>query len=150
MKESFELADTVGVISEAVACGGSFTLYPMGTSMLPTLKAERDSVTLVKAEGIKKGDIILYKRATGQYVLHRIVKLSKDGSYVLCGDNQRAFEKNVRPEDVLFLVEAYERNGRTVKRSSPSFCIQWRYARMLQLVKAVLRRAFSTFCRKDG
>jgi uncharacterized phosphosugar-binding protein len=148
LKESFELENSVHVIAEAVENGGSFTLFPMGTSMLPTIKAERDSVRLVKAQGIRKGDIILYKRKSGQFVLHRIVKLCPDGTLVLCGDNQRAFEKNVSREDVLFLVESYQKDGKTVERGSLSFCLQYRYARALQLVKAVYRRLFSSFCRK--
>ncbi len=148
MKESFELKDSVHVISEAVENGGGFTLFPMGVSMLPTIVPERDSVRLIKAQGLKKGDIILYKRACGSFVLHRIMKICKDGTLILCGDNQRALEKNVCPDDVLFLAESYEKNGKTVKRGGVLFWIHWRYARTLQLIKAAARRAFCSFCRK--
>lgn len=148
MKERFELKDTFHVIAEAVENGGEFKLFPRGTSMLPTIVPTRDSVTLVKANALKKGDVILYKRACGSFVLHRILKLCKDGTFVLCGDNQRAYEKGVSKENVLFLVHSYERNGKAVKRGSFSFWLHWRYARILQFIKAAVRRVFWAFRRK--
>jgi hypothetical protein len=39
----------------------------------------------------KKYDVIFYRRENGQYVLHRIIKIKKDG-YVCRGDNQTAKE----------------------------------------------------------
>lgn len=149
MKESFELKDSVHVIAEAVENGGRFTLFPRGTSMLPTIVPGRDSVCLVKVQTLKAGDIILYKRPCGSFVLHRILKLCADGTFVLCGDNQRSYEKNVSAESVLFLVESYEKNGKTVKRGGVLFWIHYRYARVLQFAKAVIRRVFSAFCRKN-
>lgn len=150
MKENFELAEAVGVIGEAVESGGRFAFYPRGTSMLPTIRPERDMVSLVKVQILRAGDIILYKRKNGQFVLHRIVKISASGELTLCGDNQRAFEKNVAREDVLFLAESYERNGKTVKRGSLLYAAHWKYARVRGLAMAVKRRVFSAFCRKSG
>lgn len=149
MKESFELADAVAVIAEAVEDGGEFTLYPMGVSMLPTIVPGRDSVRLVRADTFKKGDIILYKRACGSFVLHRILKLCKDGTLILCGDNQRALEKDVSRKSVLFLVDSYEKNGKSIKRNGVLFWLDWRFARALQLAKAIYRRVFSVPCRKS-
>ncbi len=148
MKESFELKDSVHVIAEAVENGGRFTLFPRGTSMLPTIVPGRDSVCLVKAKTLKAGDIILYRRPCGSFVLHRILKLCADGTFVLCGDNQRCYEKNVSAENVLFLVESYEKNGKTVKRGGVLFWLDYRYARALQFAKAAYRRVISVFSLK--
>ncbi len=149
MKESFELADAVAVIAEAVEDGGQFSFYPMGTSMLPTIVPGRDLVCLVKANTLKKGDIILYKRPCGNFVLHRILKICEGGKLTLCGDNQRALEKNVSRESVLFLVDSYEKDGKKIKRDGVLFWFHWRFARVLQFVKAIYRRVFSPCCRKS-
>lgn len=80
-----------------------------GTSMLPIFKEGRDKVCIysVKPEiSLKKGDIILYKRESGLYVLHRIMAVKGDG-YVLCGDNHTTLEFGVKKSQVLGVAKGY-------------------------------------------
>ena len=74
--------------------------------MRPLLVQGRDSVILRKREGIpaKKHDIAFYKRLDGQFVLHRVMKIKKDGTYVMCGDNQFALEEGIAPEQIIGYV----------------------------------------------
>ena len=59
-----------------------------GVSMRPFL-CSGDFAYLVSLPGkIKKGDILLFQRENNQYVLHRVYKLRKDGSFLLLGDSQ--------------------------------------------------------------
>ena len=59
-----------------------------GGSMTPFLH-HGDTVYLNPVEAApQKGDIVLYTRPSGQYVLHRIVKVNGDGSYIMLGDAQ--------------------------------------------------------------
>ena len=47
-----------------------------GNSMAPFLAHGRDTVYLSKLTGpLKRGDMILYRRKTGQYILHRIYRV---------------------------------------------------------------------------
>ena len=66
---------------------GSASLVVTGSSMLPMLRPIKDSVLLAPPERYKKGDIILYRRENGKYVLHRILT-KKEGYVICCGDNQ--------------------------------------------------------------
>ena len=61
---------------------------------------------LRKRKGIpaKKHDIAFYKRLDGQFVLHRVMKIKKDGTYVMCGDNQFAFEEGIVPAQIIGYV----------------------------------------------
>ena len=57
--------------------------------MLPLLKQGRDSFTVrevKQGESCKLWDVVVYKRGTDQYVLHRIIKVYDD-SYDILGDN---------------------------------------------------------------
>ena len=74
--------------------------------MRPLLVQGRDSVILRKRKGIpaKKHDIAFYKRLDGQFVLHRVMKIKKDGTYVMCGDNQFALEKGITPKQIIGYV----------------------------------------------
>ena len=91
-----------------------------GSSMTPFLVHGRDTVYLSKAEHpLKRGDMILYRRACGAYVLHRIYA-EKDGSYTLVGDAQTLLETGIQPEQVLAVVSAVRRKGKLLKRGN--FC----------------------------
>ena len=65
-----------------------------GTSMTPFLDPG-DTVFLDLPNGaVEKGDVILFRRMGGQYVLHRVVGIGDDGILSLLGDAQ------LRPEPV--------------------------------------------------
>ena len=54
----------------------------VGISMYPLLRQRKDSVHIVKInKTLKKNDVILYKRDTGQYVLHRLIKIKKGTTF---------------------------------------------------------------------
>lgn len=59
-----------------------------GSSMTPFLH-HGDTVYLnPRVDPPKKGDIVLYTRPSGQYILHRVVQVNGDGSYIMLGDIQ--------------------------------------------------------------
>ncbi len=104
--KEYNLSDAIDVIEEILNGGGEFRMFPKGTSMLPLIKQKKDSVVIIKKNisDIKKHDIVFYRRDNGQFVLHRIMKCCKDGSYTMCGDNQFVMEKNIRPEQIIGCV----------------------------------------------
>lgn len=59
-----------------------------GSSMTPFFH-HGDTVYLnLPQKPLKKGDVVLYVRPTGQYVLHRIIRVNGDGSLIMLGDAQ--------------------------------------------------------------
>lgn len=91
--------------------GGRSNLTVTGSSMYPMLRNCADSVELIPITGQqKKGDVILYRRDNGQYILHRIIALTKDG-YICCGDNQ-AEKEPVRHDQLLAAVDGFTRKGK--------------------------------------
>lgn len=116
----FRLADYAGTIREVMDSGGEFTLYPRGTSMLPLIVQGRDSVTLVKAEEFRAGDIAFYQRENGQYVLHRVIG-ERDGAFTMCGDNQLAPEYGVKPEQIIAKAAYITRKGSKITPRSLTY-----------------------------
>ncbi len=94
------MSEMVEMIKEVVSTDGEFRLYPRGTSMLPLIVEGKDSVILARPSLLCVGDIVLYKRENGQYVLHRIVKIKGDNLF-LCGDNQTDIETGITTNDVI-------------------------------------------------
>lgn len=98
--------------------GGMARLVVTGDSMYPTLRHRKDAVRLIPVtRELKKGDLILYQRESGQYVLHRIVTKPKNGAFICCGDNQWEREP-METTQVVALVDGFTRGGKSVKESN--------------------------------
>ncbi|MDO4269925.1 MAG: S24/S26 family peptidase [Eubacteriales bacterium] len=91
-----------------------------GCSMTPMLRQGRDMVWLTRADGApRRGDVILYRRANGQFVLHRVIRADVD-RLLCCGDNEW------RPEEVAYLqiraaMSAFRRRGRRYSANHPLY-----------------------------
>lgn len=95
-----------------------------GISMCPFLHPG-DQVFLELPQGkLKHGDVVLFTRPTGQYILHRIRKINADGSYTMMGDNQTWTEKVASAEQIHAKVVAVQRSG---KMSKPGDSDWWFY-----------------------
>lgn len=81
-----------------------------GDSMEPLLFHQDTRVVIVKAEGVlQKGDLPVYKRPSGQFVMHRIIRTDQEAYYTR-GDHRCGLER-VPKEWVLGVVtEIYRKN----------------------------------------
>lgn len=85
-----------------------------GDSMMPLLRQNKDLVIIEKVHGrLKKYDVPLYKRDSGQYVLHRILKV-RENDYVICGDNRRNCEYGITDKHIIGVLTGIVRDGRTI------------------------------------
>lgn len=114
----YSLDEYIPLICEVINSGGEFRLYPRGTSMLPLLRQGIDSVALVAPQTLKRGDILLYRRKNGQYVLHRLVRVRRDGSLWFSGDNHMTVEKGIAKEQILASTAAVFRGEKRKERDS--------------------------------
>ncbi len=88
-------------IEELLARQGKYIGPTVGVSMLPMLKARRDTVVVAKkTERLRPLDVALYKRGDA-YVLHRVLQTTEQG-YIIRGDNCYADE--VVPEGAVIGV----------------------------------------------
>lgn len=150
----FNLEEYVPLIKEVIESGGEFRLYPRGISMLPVIRQGIDSVILVSPEKkLKKRDIIFYRRHDGQFVLHRIVGISNDGAYILCGDNQTALEKGIGADMIIASVTAVYRGEKRIEKNAFSrrlyelfWCIM-PLRKLLFFIKRVLSKIKRTIFR---
>ena len=119
MKIRFE--DIEDIIKETLDSGKSFKISPNGGSMLPLIRQGVDSVYIKKpTEPLKKYDIVFFKRKNGAFVLHRIVKIERDG-YALCGDNQWLAEHGIKRCDVIGIVCEIERGDVRFSCDDPKY-----------------------------
>lgn len=84
-----------------------------GTSMRPLLRQGRDIVVIKRPQfPLKVGDVPLYKvKSRKELVLHRILKVNGDGSYIIRGDNLFAKE-HVLESQIVGVMKAFYREGK--------------------------------------
>lgn len=113
------------LIEEQVSAGGSIELTVTGNSMYPMLKHKKSVVRLSGAGELKIGDIPLYRRDNGMYVLHRIVRVTD--TYTCCGDNQWHLEPGIRRDQVIAVVTDYKRSKRWRSCTSRGYLLYVRF-----------------------
>ena len=120
MSDKLELSDLWPLIDEVISTGGVFRMTPNGISMLPLIRPGVDSVSLVLPTDIKRGDIVLYKRDNGQYVLHRVIYIKND-EYVMCGDNQKVLEYGITKKHILAKLKDVYRDGKAIDTENKEY-----------------------------
>lgn len=145
MNKVISMDDIIPLIKEQIKNNGEVLFTPKGNSMLPLLRDNRDTVAIGKASSqLKKYQMVLYVRKSGQYVLHRIVKVAGD-SYTMRGDNQFVDELGINEEQIIGVVNGFIRKGKKYTLDNKKYklyCIIW--------VNTVKLRKRLWICRKTA
>ena len=101
---------------------GSLIYTNVGDSMMPLLREHRDLLIIEKRpEGrCRKHDIVLYRRPSGKYILHRIIKV-RDEDYIIAGDNRWEREIGVKDDWIFGVLTGVVRDGKKIELSG------WKY-----------------------
>ena len=133
--KEYRLDSLMPLFREKLAEGKTVRFYPKGTSMMPMLRQGIDSVVLSPLPGkLKKYDLPLYQRDNGQYVLHRIVKVTGD-TYTCIGDNQQVYEYHVRHDQMIGVVTGFYRDQEyhsVTELSHRTYRCLWHHSRKLR------------------
>ena len=109
------MAELLPMIEDSFRQGLTVTLGVTGNSMVPLFRHKRDSVILSPCDALslKRGDVPLYRRPDGKFVLHRILHVKQD-TYTLAGDAQHELEVGLPKPCVLAVMTGFIRKGKTV------------------------------------
>lgn len=101
-----------------------------GISMMPLIRQDKDIMVIRRLEKPPQiYDAVLFIRDNGQYILHRVIRKNRDGSYFIRGDNCIAGE-NIRPEKIIGILCEIKRDGETLKVTDPKYI---KYLKTLKL-----------------
>lgn len=85
-----------------------------GRSMEPLIRGWKDVVTIIPVtEELQIGDIVLFQRKDGSYVVHRLYQINKDWVQTW-GDNCRFPDAPIPANSILGIVSTMTRNGTNI------------------------------------
>lgn len=135
--------ELVDRIEKAIAEKGIYAGKTVGNSMNPMLVEGRDTVLIKKAEfPLKKNDIPVYRRLN-HYTMHRIIKVTKDGKYIINGDNRPDLERDITDKDIVGVLAAFYHNGEYIECGSEKDLYYAKRARRtypIRFAKSIFRR----------
>lgn len=141
-REVIPMAELMPVISSALEEKKPVEMTVTGNSMMPLFLDRISVVRLTCPDDLKTGDIVLYKRNDGHFVLHRIVKVH-GGLYDIVGDNQFAVDRNVSKEDIIALVDGFSRDGKRWQSSDGLYRVLLPLLKFTKRVVKKIKRTFS-------
>lgn len=110
-REAVSVTELIPIIEAAIYDGKPVEMTVTGRSMMPLLKDRISSVRFARPDDLKKGDIVLFRRSDGHFVLHRIKSCHGD-VYDIVGDNQYMADVNVSERDIIAKVKEFNRTGK--------------------------------------
>lgn len=110
--KKIDIQDYMNMIRPLLEEGREVSMTVTGSSMSPFLTHGRDAVYMRKLDrNPKKGDIVFYQRKNGQYVMHRIIKCNKNGTYSLIGDGQTEVESGIEKGQIFARITKVRMRG---------------------------------------
>lgn len=112
-----------------------------GESMRPLLRTHRDIVVISRAtHPLQVGDVPLYKKkGVKKLILHRIIDMHEDGTYITRGDN--TYHREYIPQaDVVGVMTAIYRGGKYIDcATSKRYKLYVKYNKFFYPVRMVWR-----------
>ena len=108
----------VGMLKELTEEGKEVSMLVFGSSMAPFLIHARDMIYFKKPDReLQKGDIVFFRRKSGQFVMHRIWKIRPEGYYIV-GDAQTQIEGPVKREQIFALITKVRRKEKWLESNT--------------------------------
>lgn len=149
MNERVPLAALEPLIREQLQNGGSATFNSNGVSMLPLIRDGAQVRIIPAVFPLKKYAVLLYKRADGQFVLHRMIG-RKNGAYICRGDHQIQKERGITDGMVIGVLDGYTENGKWVSVHTVYYRLRSRWLAHTAALRAYARICFSGFKRRGN
>lgn len=122
-----------------------------GVSMQPLVRRLRDRVTIIPIRRpLRKGDIVLFQRADGVYVVHRLIAIGEQTVQTL-GDNCPSPDSPIPVSSVLGIVTYVQRGKRRLHVDSSAWRLAgriWSAIRPIRKGLHICRRAAKRVGRK--
>ena len=124
---------------------GIYSSMTRGVSMWPLFKTHRDRVYIVKpTEDLSPMDVALYPDGSGNYIMHRVVRVCKD-EYLIRGDNTYRME-HVPKHLVIGVLSEFDRKDKHLTVEHPIYRFYARAWNLIYPIRYVLHGLLYLAC----
>lgn len=126
-------------IEELLAEGKCIQIKLQGYSMYPLFVPGRDEVIIERCDpaGVRRGDVLLYRRDSGILVLHRLYRRTREGFFMV-GDNQKEVEGPLAAHQFKGKMTAFIRKGKKISVRNPLYVAVSRLWLLLRPVRPLI------------
>lgn len=144
MHKTLPTNEVIAGVIKALETVPRVVLPVRGTSMLPFIIGDVDSVELVKTQSVEVGDVILAWINGSRYVVHRVIKVDGD-NVQLMGDGNLGGDEHCKISDVAAKAEyVISPSGRRAYLYSPwrvrASRFWWKIKPVRRWILAIYRR----------
>ena len=139
-------------IAEQLLRDGYVLTCSMGNSMRPMLTQRTEQLLIEKLTAEPStNDVVLYRRSSGQYVLHRIVRCRKD-LFLIRGDNCYGKPEKVSPQRIIGILKGFYRGKRYISCEKSIayrvYVVLWRFIYPVRYIVYRCRWLFNSVINK--
>lgn len=144
MNQNISIYEYMPILIEVINEGKEVNLLVAGSSMTPFLVHQRDTIIISKpTDPFCKGDMVFYKRFSGQYVMHRIHHINKNGQLFIVGDAQTEIEGPINQDQVFGIIHKVIRKGKVITKGNFWWDFFEKYWIKLVSVRPLLLKIYS-------
>ncbi|MCL2672108.1 MAG: S24/S26 family peptidase [Clostridiales bacterium] len=113
--------DALPLMRETLNAGAPLRITAHGTSMRPLLRGGEEVELISPPARLRRYTMAFYIRSSGSFVLHRVAKVHRDGTYTMCGDNQIGLESGIAHRQILGVVTRFQSDGSWISTDNPAY-----------------------------
>lgn len=151
MNNNIELTEILDIIIEKLNSEGKVIFTPKGSSMRPLLNGDENVVVEKISRKLKKNDLpFIYIKRTNSFIIHRVIKVDKNGRYTTCGDNMIQKEYNISDDDILGIVTGCYKNEKLISFNSLNYKIYCFYINAIRPLRTFYHKKVKVFFNNRG
>lgn len=119
---SYSMSEIFPIIQELINIDKQVVITARGNSMRPFLRDRIDRLILAKpCDAVQKGDVMLYEKPDGVFVLHRVVSKDEDGTFTFMGDCQNNKDVGVTADMIKAKLVGFFRGSKEISTDNPRY-----------------------------
>ncbi len=135
---AYSMEELAPLILDFIGRGKQVIITGKGNSMLPLIRSGKDHIKLssCSTEILLPGDVVMYRRTNGSYVIHRIVSVEPDGTFTMKGDSQTWTERGITRQQIVAEAVSVFRPEKEITKNNKLYKVYAKFWTKSHIIRA--------------